>query len=98
MKMRLNLSDGETCMNCIMSLQIWDKLDLIDLQKSSIFVNNSIIQLNGFKAQKVQNKFILVLTQPPTSIYVGGVNITQLCGNPQDYDTNLKEDFKKYMP
>ena len=78
-KLRCQLSDGESSVVAMMNKQVYDKME-------DALSNFSVIQVFTFMKQNVKDRVILVLTKPPKLIYNCKVKI----GDPKEYADNAK--------
>lgn len=80
-KLRFQLSDGESKVLAMMNKQVYDKME----DKIESF---DVIEVFSFMKQTVKDRVILVLTKPPKLVYS---KIKTNIGQPKDYVENLKE-------
>ena len=80
-KLRFQLSDGESTVLAMMNKQVYDKMeDRID--------TFDVVEVFTFVKQTIKERNILVLTKPPKLVYG---KLKMKIGSPKDYAENVKE-------
>ena len=80
-KLRFQLSDGESTVLAMMNKQVYDKME-------ENIETYDVVEVFSFVKQTIKERNILVLTKPPKLIY--GKLKTKI-GLPKDYSDNLKD-------
>lgn len=80
-KLRFQLSDGESTVLAMMNKQVYDKMD----DKIETY---DVIEVFSFMKQTIKERTVLVLTKPPRLVY--GKMKTKI-GAPRDYAENIKD-------
>ena len=80
-KLRCQLSDGESTVVAMMNKQVFDRME-------ARITDCAVVQVFTFMKQYVKDRAVLVLTKPPKVIR----ELKMKLGEPHDYNENKKND------